>query len=82
MLRESEQFGPLSKETERQLRRLDSMIDDQLTRMKQARMDELVNFIILSDHGMTYGANPAVNQHPYANFPFERYSVVILNKAL
>lgn len=51
------------------------MIDSLLTRMKQSRMDKLVNFIIMSDHGMTYGANPGVAQHPFANFPFEKYSV-------
>lgn len=29
------------------------MIENLLNRMKQSRMDELVNFIILSDHGMS-----------------------------
>ena len=43
--------------------------------MQQAGMDGLVNFVILSDHGMTYGANPTVPQHPFANFPYEQYSV-------
>lgn len=75
LLKTSARYGPLSKETETQLRKLDSMIDSLLTRMKQSRMDKLVNFIIMSDHGMTYGANPGVTQHPFANFPFEKYSV-------
>lgn len=53
LLRVSTQHGPLSKEAEIQLRKLDMMIENLLSRMKQSRMDELVNFIILSDHGMS-----------------------------
>ena len=75
MLRASEQYGPLSRQTENQLKELDSMVDKLLTRMKKTRMDELVNFIIMSDHGMSYGNNPSIQQHSYPSFPFDKYEV-------
>lgn len=75
LLKASAQFGPLSVEVENKLKELDAMIQDCLERMAQTRMDELVNFIILSDHGMTYGANPSIQQHNIPNFPYEKHTV-------
>ena len=75
LLRAAAQYGPLSQQTENTLKELDTMIDNFLTRMKKTRMDELVNFIIMSDHGMTYGSNPSIQQHSYPSFPFDKYRV-------
>ena len=75
MLRESAKYGPLSKATETELRKLDDEIDKFLDRIKQAKMDMLTNFIIMSDHGMTYGAQPDLQQHDFPTFPHDQTSV-------
>ena len=60
------------------------MINKFLDRIKQAKMDTLTNFIIMSDHGMTYGAQPNLEQHDFPTFPHDRTSVqkVYLEHAL
>ena len=75
LLKASAQYGPLSKETESSLRQLDAMINYTLGRLAETHMDEHVNFIIMSDHGMSYGANPTKNHHPFPNFPFNENKV-------
>ena len=35
-----------------------------LARLREVHMEPHVNIIIMSDHGMTYGSNPILNQHP------------------
>ena len=49
------------------------MINYTVGRLAETRMDEHVNFIIMSDHGMSYGANPTKNHHPFPNFPLNKY---------
>ena len=75
MLKASAQYGPLSKETESSLRQLDAMINYTVGRMKETGMDKMVNFIIMSDHGMSYGANPTLPHHPFPNFPMNEHKV-------
>ena len=76
LLKASAKFGPLSKEAERALRILDGMIDSFMDRIHNANMKDLVNFIIMSDHGMTYGANPTVESHSsFDGFPYSRHEV-------
>ena len=75
MLKASAQYGPLSRETESSLRQLDAMINYTVSRLAETRMDKHVNFIIMSDHGMSYGANPTPNHHPFPNFPLNDYKV-------
>ena len=53
---------------------LDSHIKTFLGRLKQANMDRNVNIIIVSDHGMTYGSQPMMAQHPL-NFPIDAYDI-------
>ena len=40
-------------------------------------MEERTNFIIMSDHGMTYGMEPSsiLEQHNIANFPFDAFDI-------
>jgi hypothetical protein len=47
-------------------------------------MEERTNFIIMSDHGMTYGAQPSPQQHSFPKFPFHQISVqkVFMDPAL
>ena len=51
------------------------MINYTVSRLAETRMDKHVNFIIMSDHGMSYGANPTPNHHPFPNFPLNDYKV-------
>lgn len=69
-----EDWGPLSTQAERKLRRLDIHIKTFLTRLREANMEPYVNVVIISDHGMTYGSQPIPGNHPN-NFPFNDYNI-------
>jgi hypothetical protein len=75
LLKAAEENGPLSAEVETQLRLLDSMVETTLDRMNQSKMEDLVNFVLISDHGMSYGSNPMLAQHPFPNFPYDKFTV-------
>ena len=51
------------------------MVSNVLDRMNSTRMSDLVNFVILSDHGMAYGSTPMLAGHQIANFPFDKFKV-------
>lgn len=70
----AEAFGPLSKNVEMRLRALDKSIQNFLVRLREVRMDQIVNVVIMSDHGMTYGSNPIPIHHP-PSFPFNTIEV-------
>ena len=75
LLKASAQYGPLSAETERALRTLDAYLMEQLRKMEETQMDKITNVIILSDHGMTYGADPMRQHHPI-NFKAENHAAI------
>ena len=76
LLKVSAQHGPLSIETQEQLQNLDKMVENFMERMEIANMQNLVNFIIMSDHGMTYGKNPSLESHQAINgFLYDKYKI-------
>ena len=70
----AENYGPLSKQTERKLRVLDRHIKNFLDRLHEVSMTDFVNVVIVSDHGMTYGSQPQASSHP-PHFPVEEYDI-------
>ena len=46
-------YGPQSKHTRRAVEQMDSLMQRLYTRIKQTSVGDSVNFIVLSDHGMT-----------------------------
>jgi len=74
LLQASIKYGPLSIEVETKLHALDEHVERLLNQLKTTTMDTMVNVIIMSDHGMTYGKNPALNHH-HPNFEFDRHVV-------
>ena len=71
---EAEKFGPLSIQVEERLRGLDEDLSYFMDRLRKANMDDMVNIVLLSDHGMSYGMTPQPRYHPH-KFPVTRFTV-------
>ena len=71
---EAEKLGPLSIQVEERLRGLDEDLSYFMDRLRKANMEDMVNIVLLSDHGMSYGMTPQPRYHPH-KFPINRFTV-------
>jgi hypothetical protein len=61
-------------QVEDKLRSLDEDMSYFMDRLGKANMEDMVNIVLLSDHGMSYGMTPQPRYHPH-KFPIGRFTV-------